>query len=135
MTTYRGQGTDLYYIGEAPPQVEWTVVRGDTSAFRVYVTDDAKQPLHIPDWTIQMQIKRPILTPGIITDNADDILSLTPSPDANDSLGEFTVSLTANQSEILQTGDIFDIELSLPQDEIVWTVAQGKVIVIEDVTA
>ena len=35
----------------------------------------------------------------------------------------------------LNKNDIFDIEVSLPQDAIVWTVAQGKLIVLEDVTA
>lgn len=135
MATFRGQRSNEYFIGEPPPLVEWTVVRGDTAAFKVYVTDDAKQPLNIPDWTIQMQMKRPTSSPGVITDNATLIFDLTPIQDANDGPGEFTVSLTAAQSLILQTGDIFDIELSLPQDEIVWTVAQGKMKILEDVTA
>lgn len=135
MATFRGQRSNEYFIGEPPPLVEWTVVRGDTAAFKVYVTDDAKQPLNIPDWTIQMQMKRPTSSPGVITDNATLIFDLTPVQDANDGPGEFTVSLTAAQSLILQTGDIFDIELSLPQDEIVWTVAQGKMKILEDVTA
>ena len=135
MATYRGQGSDSYFIGDAPPFVEWTVVRGDTAAFRVYVTDDTKQPLNIPDWTIQMQVKRPLTTPGVITDNATLILNLSPLADANDGPGEFTVSLTAEQSMLLNTGDIFDIELSLPANEIVWTVAQGKMKILEDVTA
>lgn len=137
MAIYRGQGADTYDVGARPPYVSWTVVRGDTASFRVYVTDDAKQPLNIADWTIQMQVKRPTapVTPGAITDNATLILNLTPEPDADDQAGEFTVSLTAEQSNLLQTNDIFDIELSLPQNEIVWTVAQGKMIILEDVTA
>lgn len=137
MATYRNQGSDNYSIGAKPPYVSWTVVRGDTASFRVYVTDDAKEPLNIADWTIQMQIKRPSapVTPGVITDNATLILNITPEPDADDQAGEFTVSLTAEQSNLLQTNDIFDIELSLPQNEIVWTVAQGKMIILEDVTA
>lgn len=136
MATYRGSGSDRYDIGERPPYVSWTVVRGDTASFRVYVTDDDKQPLNIPDWTIQMQIKRPTapVTPGAITDNATLILNLTPAPDVDDAPGEFTVSLTAEQSNLLETNDIFDIELSLPQNEIVWTVAQGKMVILEDVT-
>ena len=137
MATYRGQGSDSYFVGNKPPYVTWTVVRGDTASFRVYVTDDEKQPLNIPDWTIQMQIKRPLdpVTSGEITDNATLIYDIYPEPDADDGPGEFTVSLTAAQSNTLQTNDIFDIELSLPQDEIVWTVAQGKMIILEDVTA
>jgi hypothetical protein len=123
-----------YEVGNRPPTVEWTVVRGDTSAFRVYVTDDAKQPLNISDWTITMKIKRPTLekNKGIITDDATTIMALTPIHDADDGDGEFTVSLTADESVSLQTGDIFDIQLSDPTR--VWTVAQGSMIILEDVT-
>jgi hypothetical protein len=137
MATYR-ESTSTYDIGEAPPFVNWTFVRGDTASFKVYLTNDAKVPLTIPDWNISMQIKRPTTTPvvpGVITDTATLIYTLTPAKDADDLVGEFTVSLTAVQTATLQTNDIFDIEVSLPQDAIVWTVAQGKIIVLEDVTA
>lgn len=130
----RGSGPQS--IGSAPPQLVWTVVRGDTAAFKVYVTDDAKQPLNIPDWTIDMEIKRPNSSAdlGIVTDNATIVMTLAPEQDPDDAPGEFTVKLLAEESAILQTGDIFDIELSLPQNTTVWTVAQGSVTVIEDVT-
>ncbi len=123
-----------YNVGNIPPQVTWTVVRGDTAAFRVYVTDDSKLPLNIDDWTIAMHIKRPnsVQNLGVITDDATLILSLTPAPDADDQAGEFTVSLSDSESNILETGDIFDIQLS--QTGTVWTVAQGKMIILEDVT-
>jgi hypothetical protein len=135
MATIRGTGSS-YSVGNTPPRVTWTVVRGDTAAFRVYATDDEKNALTIADWSIDMQIKRPTSpsNSGVITDSATLILTLTPEPDADDGPGEFTVSLTAAQSEILETGDIFDIELSTPQDQIVWTVAQGSMIILEDVT-
>ena len=138
MATLRGSSTGTYDIGEAPPFVNWTFVKGDTASFRVYVTDDARQPLNIPDWTISMQIKRPTTTPvipGEITDTATLMYTIVPAPDADDADGEFTVSLTSAQTTALRTNDIFDIELSLPADSIVWTVAQGKVTVLEDVTA
>ena len=137
MTLYRGSGSGTYDIGEKPPFVNWTFVKGDTAAFRVYVTDDARQPLNIPDWNISMQIKRPniVLQEGQVTDDAGLLYTLTPAPANDDGDGEFTVSLTATQTMNLITNDIFDIELSLPQDDIVWTVAQGKLIVLEDVTA
>jgi hypothetical protein len=135
MATLRGS-TSLYNVGNPPPRVIWTVVRGDTAAFKGYATDDERVPLNIPDWSIEMQIKRPTSSTnaGAITDAAALILTLYPEPDADDGPGEFTVSLTAAQSETLQTGDIFDIELSTPQDQIVWTVAQGSMIILEDVT-
>lgn len=123
-----------YSVGNVPPQVAWTLVRGDTAAFRVYVTDDSKAALTIDDWTISMKIKRPNLAKnlGVITDDAELVLTLTPAPDDNDLAGEFTVALASDESELLETGDIFDIQLSQPGT--VWTVAQGKIIVIEDVT-
>lgn len=131
MPILRGSASS-YDIGNKPPTVLWTVVRGDTSGFKVYATDDAKQPLNIPDWTISMKIKRPNSTPGVITDYAVTIMALHPAADADDLIGEFTVWLTAEESVTLQTGDIFDIQLSDPTR--VWTVCQGSMNILEDVT-
>jgi hypothetical protein len=110
MATLRGSQS-LYNIGNPPPTVIWTVVRGDTSGFKVYVTDDAKEPLILKgagsEWDIAMKIKRPTLAKdkGIITDNATLVLNLYPVADEDDLVGEFTVWLTAAQSAQLQTGD------------------------------
>jgi hypothetical protein len=135
MATLRGSQTS-YDIGNKPPTVIWTVVRGDTSGFKVYVTDDAKVPLILKgagsEWDIAMKIKRPTSTPGIITDAATLVLSLYPVADEDDLVGEFTVWLTAAESVQLQTGDIFDIQVSDPTR--VWTVAQGSLKILEDVT-
>ncbi len=135
MATLRGSQTS-YDIGNAPPTVVWTVVRGDTSGFKVYVTDDAKVPLILKgvgsEWDIAMKIKRPTSTPGIITDAATLVLNLYPVADEDDLVGEFTVWLTAAESVQLQTGDIFDIQVSDPTR--VWTVAQGSLKILEDVT-
>lgn len=129
--------SNTYAVGNIPPQVTWTVVRGDTASFKVYVTDDAKQPLDLSGWNIAMEIKRPNnpQDAGVITDAATLILTLAPAPDPDDLPGEFTVSLTALESAELETGDIFDIELSTELDALVWTVAQGSMIILEDVTA
>lgn len=116
-----------YNIGTPPPTIAWTVVRGDTASFKVYVTDDARQPLNIPDWTIVMEIRRGGVDGTIIT-------TLYPSQDEDDLPGEFTVFMTSEQSKMLETEDVFDIELSLPQDQLVWTVARGNMVIIEDVT-
>jgi hypothetical protein len=135
MATLRGS-TSSYDIGNKPPTVLWTVVRGDTSGFKVYVTDDAKVPLVLKgagsEWDIAMKIKRPTSTPGIITDAATLVLNLSPVADEDDLVGEFTVWLTAAESVQLQTGDIFDIQVSDPTR--VWTVAQGSLKILEDVT-
>ena len=133
MATLRGSASS-YDIGNKPPTVLWTVVRGDTSGFKVYVVDDAKNPLNIPDWNINMKIKRPNNSSdlGVITDNATLILELNPAADADDLIGEFTVWLTSEESNILETGDIFDIQVSDPTR--VWTVCQGSMKILEDVT-
>jgi hypothetical protein len=137
MATLRGSQTS-YDIGNKPPTVIWTVVRGDTSGFKVYVTDDAKQPLILKgessEWNINMKIKRPSNPSdlGIITDDATLILNLYPVADEDDLVGEFTVWLTAEESNVLQTGDIFDIQVSDPTR--VWTVCQGSMKILEDVT-
>ena len=111
-----------YSVGSQPPQVTWTIVRGDTASFRVYVTDDARQPINVPDWTIDMDITR---LGSIVT-------SLIPEATIDDDDGEFTVSLTSAQTESLETEDLFDIQLT--DATRVWTVVQGSMIVIEDVT-
>jgi len=126
MTTFRNQPTDSYALGSAPPEVRWTVVRGDSAAFRVYVTNDAREPLYLDDWEIDMDIRR----------NGTLIISLTPEPiESQDTEGSFTVNLTSSQSELLQTGDVFDIQLTeLLSEGRVWTVAKGSMVIVEDVT-
>ena len=97
---------------------------------------DGQQPLVLKgdgsEWSIAMKIKRPNTTPGIITDDATLILSLTPVADEDDLVGEFTVWLTSEESVQLETGDIFDIQVSDPTR--VWTVCQGSMKILEDVT-
>jgi hypothetical protein len=123
MATTRGSASS-YAVGNKPPQVTWTVVRGDTASFRVYVADDNRIALNMPDWSIKMDVKR-----------ADTlIMTLLPAQDADDAAGEFTVSLASSESEILETGDIFDIQLTSNVGDTVWTVAQGSMIIVEDVT-
>lgn len=125
-----------YAVGNLPPLVTWTVVRGDSASFRVYATDDAKQPLDISNWVIDMEIKRPnvIQTTPEMTDDATTIVTLVPEITDADGPGEFTVTLLPEESVLLETGDIFDIELSQSLTNRVWTVAQGSMIIIEDVT-
>ncbi len=128
MATFRNQPTDSYALGAAPPEIRWTVVRGDSAAFRVYVTNDAREPLLLDDWEVAMDIYRPS------TDEV--VLSLTPQPiEFQDELGSFTVTLTSGQSQLLQTGDIFDIQLTeLLSEGRVWTVAKGSMVIVEDIT-
>jgi len=130
MTSYRTQGTDSFSIGSAPPTVLWTLVRGDTSAFRVYVTDEDRNPLTISEWDISMDIARKTTNNNVVTYPV--IVSLTPEATEDDDDGEFTVALTSGESEDLETGDIFDIQLD--DGTRTWTVCKGTVTVIEDVT-
>ena len=126
MATFRNQPTDSYALGAAPPEIRWTVVRGDSAAFRVYVTNDAREPLLLDDWEVDMDIRR----------NGVLIVSLSPQPiEYQDTEGSFTVNITSSQSELLETGDIFDIQLKeLLSEGRVWTVAKGSMVIIEDVT-
>lgn len=134
MTNYRDGSKSHYDLGSKPPELVWTVVRGDTAAFRVYVQDDAGVPITVSDWEIAMEVKRPNnpALKGIITDDAELILELYPSVGTGDGAGEFTVFLNSINSGLVETGDIFDIELS--DGTRVWTVGQGSFIVLEDVT-
>jgi hypothetical protein len=123
-----------YPVGNVPPLVTWTVVRGDTAAFRVYVTDDTKTALNVTSWTNSMQIKRPTVEQTVpeMTDAATLITTVTPAAVAGDGTGEFTVKLTSTQTNLLETGDLFDIEIK--DATRIWTVCQGSMIVIEDIT-
>jgi len=133
MAIFRGQESkSVYDVGLKPPLVNWTVVKGDTAAFRVYTTDDNQDPLVIADWNILCEFRRPDVAGNIDQDSAGTIFTIVPEATANDGAGEFTVSLTAEQTIQLRTGDVFDVELS--DEDRVWTVCQGKMIIIEDVT-
>lgn len=124
MAQYRNQSP--YQIGSEPPQSIWTIVRGDTASFKMYVQDDAGQPLEISDWTIEMDFYRPSTTSVVLT--------VTPEADEDDGPGEFTVYLEYDETEILETDDEFDIQMSTTSNTIVWTVLQGTVNMIEDIT-
>jgi hypothetical protein len=128
MATFRNQPTDSYALGAAPPEIRWTVVRGDSAAFRVYVTNDAREPLLLEDWEVAMDIYRP--------SNDTVIVSLVPQPiEFQDEQGSFTVKLAASESRNLETGDIFDIQLTeLESEGRVWTVAKGSMVIVEDIT-
>ena len=112
-----------YNVGNIPPQIVWTIVRGDSAIFKVFVTDDEKQALDLSTWTIDLEIRRGLSL----------VVALEPAPVDTDETGYFTVKLLPEQSEILQTDDIFDIQL-FDGGDTVWTVAQGAIVVVEDVT-
>lgn len=116
-----------YNIGNKPPLVNWTVVIGDSAAFRIYVQDDAKDPIVVDDWDIEVDFRR------YSDDVGDDLIfKLTPVQIETDADGEFVVSLTPAQSKQLRTGDVFDVQLSDPTR--VWTVCQGEMIMLGEVT-
>ena len=125
MVQYRTSG--VITIGSEPPQSLWTIVRGDSASFKMYVQDDAGVPLTLSDWTIAMDFYREGAT-------SNPVLSVTPVADPDDGPGEFTVFLSSSETEILETDDKFDIELSETLGNIVWTVLQGSTKIIEDFT-
>lgn len=124
MAQYRNQSP--YQIGSEPPQSIWTIVRGDTASFKMYVQDDAGNPLVISDWNISMDFYRPSTTSIVLT--------VTPEADPDDGPGEFTVFVAHDETEILETADEFDIQMALTSNTVVWTVLQGTVKMIEDIT-
>jgi hypothetical protein len=124
MTNYRSQQT--ISIGSEPPQSVWTIVRGDTASFKMYVQDDNRDPLVIDDWNITMDFYRP--------NTSSVVLSVNPEADPNDGPGEFTVLLAYDETEILETDDEFDIQMATSGNAIVWTVLQGKIKMVEDIT-
>lgn len=124
MAQYRSQSPIA--IGSEPPQSIWTIVRGDTASFKMYVQDDAGQPLEISDWTISMDFYRP--------STSSVVLTVTPEADEDDGPGEFTVYLEYDETELLETDDEFDIQMAASSNIIVWTVLQGTVKMIEDIT-
>lgn len=126
MAQYRGYGSSSYAVGYEPPTVTWTVVKGDTASFRVYVTDNNKNPVDVEEWTIAMDIVPPNTSIPVVT--------LSPAPTEEDGPGEFTVSLTSAESALLTTGDRFDIQMSNTSPASVWTVAQGTMTMIDSVT-
>ena len=124
-----------YNIGNKPPLINWTVVIGDSASFRIYVEDDQGNELDYDTtsagdttgWDISGDFRR-------YSDNTGDDLLFTVYPDQTefDEAGEFTVTLTSAQSKILRTGDVFDIQLR--DVDRVWTVCQGEMIMIGEVT-
>ena len=125
----------VYNVGNIPPLVNWTCVIGDSASFRIYVEDDQGNELDYDTtsagdetgWDISGEFRR-------YSDNVGDDLLFTVYPDQTefDDAGEFTVTLSPAQSKILRTGDVFDIQLR--DDTRVWTVCQGEMIMIGEVT-
>ena len=97
-----------YNLGNIPPLVNWTVVIGDSASFRIYVEDDLGKELdytydesgYVTGWDIHADFRRYTLP------NNDDLLfTLTPYATEFDDPGEFTVTLSPEQSKLLRTGD------------------------------
>ena len=92
----------------------------------MYVQDDAGNPLAIEEWSITMDFAR--------STTSSVILEVTPDADADDGPGEFTVYLASDETELLETDDEFDIQMASSGNAVVWTVLQGKVLMVEDIT-
>jgi hypothetical protein len=128
-------GGATYNIGNIPPLVNWTVVIGDSASFRIYVEDDLGNELDytndesgdVTGWDIKADFRR-------YSDNVgtDLIFSVTPYATEFDDPGEFTVTISPAQSKQLRTGDVFDVQLT--DNDRVWTVCQGEMSMIGEVT-
>lgn len=109
-------------VGAIPPKVRWTVVKGDSASFRIYVEDDNANAIDPTDYNIKADFRR----------GTTLIFSTTPEKTEFDSNGEFTVYLTPAQCKQLATNDVFDVQLS--DSVVVWTVCRGIMTVIDEVT-
>ena len=109
-------------VGATPPIVRWTVVKGDYAAFKCYVEDDSSTPITVADYTIKADFRR----------GTQLLFSVYPEATEFDGTGEFTVKLLPAQCKLLQSGDIFDVQLS--DAVVVWTVCRGIMTVIAEVT-
>ena len=113
--------------GADPKNIQWNVVRGDTSSLRVeFWEDDEVTAIDISDWTFAA-------TAYDTTDGISYTLSVTP---AN---GYVDILATPEQTENWGTGFrtvvdelVFDLEVTT--DNIVWTPVIGTVCVLGDVT-
>ena len=110
-------------------------VHEDIQSLAERIEDDLGNPLDydttsagdVTGWDISGDFRR-------YSDNVGDDLLFTVYPDQSefDEVGDFTVTVSATQSKILRTGDVFDIQL---RDGVrVWTVCQGEMIMIGEVT-
>jgi hypothetical protein len=109
-------------VGAIPPKVRWTVVKGDSASFRIYVEDDTANAIDPTDYNIKADFRR----------GTQLLFSTTPEKTEFDGSGEFTVYLTPAQCKQLATNDLFDVQLS--DAVVVWTVCRGVMTVIDEVT-
>lgn len=109
-------------VGATPPVIRWTVVKGDYASFRCYVEDDSGTPIVPADYVIKADFRR----------GSEKLFHVIPSQTEFDNAGEFTVVLLPAQCKQLQTGDVFDVQLS--DAVVVWTVCRGIMTVIAEVT-
>ena len=45
-------------VGAIPPKVRWTVVKGDSASFRIYVEDDNANAIDPTDYNIKADFRR-----------------------------------------------------------------------------
>jgi hypothetical protein len=121
-------------FGASPANIQWTVVRGDTSEFRVdFFENDEETLFDTSDWTYLATTYDP-------SGDLLDQLEVTP--------GDGYVIITAPSSITLNWGTtyknivaelIFDLEVTIPAEsgeisDTVWTPVIGRICVLGDVT-
>jgi hypothetical protein len=115
-------------FGANPVNLQWSVVRGDTSSIRVeFLEDDEKTYYDTADWEFA----------ATTYDFAGDILD---ELEISSSFGYVDIIAPAEITEFwgegfksIVTELAFDLEVTLP-DETVWTPVVGTIRVIGDVT-
>jgi hypothetical protein len=120
-------------FGATPANIQWTIVRGDTSEFRVdFLENDEETAFDTSDWTYVATTYDP-------SGDLLDLLEVTP--------GDGYVIITASSAVTLNWGTayksivaelVFDLEVTIPAEsgeisDTVWTPVIGRICVLGDV--
>jgi hypothetical protein len=107
-----------------PAKVDLSVYRGDTGQFRITVTDDQDNPVDVSAAAWEADIRLKATDPTVIT-NFDVQL-------VNGDTSSIDVLLSSDNSELLPTGCVYDVEMRVGST--VTTLIYGTITVTQDVS-
>lgn len=115
-------------FGADPAKVQWDVVRGNTSIFRVeFLEDDEVTAYDMTGWDIQATAYDPVadVLDALEVETGSGYVEITATPEVSANWGDKYASIVAE----LQ----FDIKVTIDNTK-VWTPVVGTIRVIGDVT-
>lgn len=105
------------YINNVPEKVNWTVYRGDTAGFTIYVNDDNGAPINITTWTWTANLSNS-------THSSSAALGITSASSS--------ISVRIDDWESLEVENTFDVR-AVKDDDSIWTVIRGLIAVEDNV--